>query len=477
MFEISPQIPLRFTTSAGSWVQVFSPNDGEPLTSVQYATDKDIESLLTQIKTSQPKLKNLSLKARSEILRKAARLIAEDAPRLAWIIAAEGGKPMRDAQVEVSRAQTTLNLCAEECLKLEQRVSIPMNITPAGKGHEAFVMREPIGPVLAISAFNHPLNLLAHQAGCALASGCTVVVKPAPSTPICAFELEKIFEKAGLPAGILFVVNAEIPQVEKLVTSSSFAYINFIGSAKVGWSLRQKIAPGVRIGLEHGGIAPAVVATDADLDAAAAALIKGAFYHAGQVCISTQRIFIHKSVFDKFHAKFHALAEKLITGSALKEETDVGPLIRPGEVLRIREWIAEALKEGATLSLGNEILGEGRYLTPTILLNPSRASKVMTEEIFGPVVSLTSYENIDELLEYLNQSPYAFESCIFSKDQSLAEKFSNSINSMTVVINNHNAYRVDWMPFGGHGLSGLGMGGVKYLVEEMTRMKQVILKV
>jgi acyl-CoA reductase-like NAD-dependent aldehyde dehydrogenase len=253
--------------------------------------------------------------------------------------------------------------------------------------------------------------------------------------------------------------------------------VNFIGSQKVGWSLRQKIAPGTRLGLEHGGIAPAVIAQDADLNQAAEALIKGSFYHAGQVCISTQRIFIHQDRFNEFHQKFQALAEKLITGNAVNEDTDVGPLIRKAEVERIQEWIAEAIQEGATLGLGNETSGDGRYLKPTILLNPSRLSKVMNEEVFGPVVCLSTYESIDELLDYLNQSPYAFESCLFSNDKTLWEKFTNSINSMTVVINNHNAFRVDWMPFGGHGLSGLGMGGVKYLIEEMTRLKQVISKV
>jgi acyl-CoA reductase-like NAD-dependent aldehyde dehydrogenase len=477
MFEISPKIPIQFRVSAGCWVDVQSPNDGRHLVSVQNADQMDIDFLLSQIKDAQIVMRELDAQARSRILRKAAELLAQDAPRLAWIIAAEGGKPLRDARVEVGRAQTTLNLCAQECLKLNEKITIPMDITAAGKGHVAYTIREPIGPVLAISAFNHPLNLLAHQVGCAIASGCAVVAKPAPSTPLSAYELALIFKEAGLPEGILQVVNADIPQVETLVSSPVFSYVNFIGSQKVGWSLRQKIAPGTRLGLEHGGIAPAVVAKDADLDAAATALIKGSFYHAGQVCISTQRIFVHKDRFDEFHQKFRTLAAKLVTGSAENEDTDVGPLIRKTEVDRIRDWIKAALSEGASLSLGDETLGDGQYLKPTILLNASPTSRVMSEEIFGPVVCLSAYENIDELLEYLNESPYAFESCLFSNDASLCEKFAHTINSMTVVINNHNAFRVDWMPFGGHGLSGLGMGGVKYLMEEMTRLKQVISKV
>lgn len=476
MFQLPERVPVRFCDSKGPFVTLLSPNDQKPISQIQYATSEDIEKLLTKIRGAQKKFSNISPLERSTILKKIASLIHKDAERLAWLIATEGGKPLRDARVEVARAQTTFEICAEETLNPHREI-ISMNRTQAALGHEAYTIREPIGPVLAISAFNHPLNLLAHQVGCALASGCVVVVKPAPSTPLCAFELDKIFSEAGLPHDALIVVNAEIPQVETLVKSSVFGYLNFIGSAKVGWNLRRSIAPGTRIGLEHGGQAPAVVAADADLDKAVSALIKGAFYHAGQVCISTQRIFVHQSLYQKFCDKFVAATKNLVVGDARREDTDVGPLIRKAEVTRLLGWIDESLQTGAKVLCGKSTQGDGQYLMPTVLASVPRSTRIMREEAFGPVVCLNFYQDFDELLEYLNQNEYIFESCIFSQDQALIEKFALKMNSMTVVINNHNAFRVDWMPFGGHGLSGLGMGGVKYLMEEMTRLKQVIRKI
>ncbi len=476
MIHITGEYPVNFCKSNGDYKELYSPNDSALITRIQYSTSTDIDFLLTKLPESESQIKALKAFERSEILKKTSQIIKDNTNDLAVVISTEGGKPYKDALIEVQRAALTLELCSEETLRLGGE-KIPMQRSAAGLKHLAFTSREPIGAVLAISAFNHPLNLIAHQAGCAIAAGNAVIIKPAPSTPISAYILKDLFEKAGLPKGIIEVVNAEVSLIEKLASSPQFKFISFIGSSKVGWNLRKIIAPGTRLSLEHGGVAPSLIRKDANLNLASQALTKGAFYHAGQVCISTQRIFVHKDVFEVFLSKFLTETKLLKTGDARLETTDVGPLIRKEEVIRIQSWIKEAIGKGAKLELGNETFGhQQQYLTPTILSNVPREALLMNEEVFGPVVCVNSYQDEEEIIQYLEQSPYIFESSLFTEDLSSAMNLSERIPAMTLVINNHSAYRVDWMPFGGHGLSGLGMGGVKYSIEEMTRLKQVIIR-
>lgn len=474
MFQLPGRIPLKFTESQGKYKRILSPNDGSKVTETQEATEKDIELLLSETKEIQKSIAKLRPFERAKILKEVAAEIRSQEDFYARVIATEGGKPFKDAKVEAQRAAATIELCAEETLRLEGEL-VPMERTPAGKDHLSFTVRDPIGPVLAISAFNHPLNLIAHQVGTAIASGCSVILKPASATPVSAHLLLEAFHKAGLPKNGLRVLYAEIPLVTKLVTSSIFDFVSFIGSAKVGWELRRQIAPGTRLALEHGGQAAAIVREDADLEAATTALVKGSFYHAGQVCISTQNIFVHEKVYGEFLKAFTTKAEKLVVGSAVNENTDVGPLIRAEEVTRIQSWIQDAVKDGATVHIGNK--ANGNYLSPTILTNVKRTSTIMKEEIFGPVVNINSYSDETDLLNFLNTNEYIFESALFTKDLSKALQIAKEISTMTFVINNHSAFRVDQMPFGGHKRSGLGMGGVKYAMEELTRIKQVIIKI
>lgn len=476
MFQLPARLPLTFTTSVGKDLDILSPNDGSLLTKAQHATEEDIKLILEQTKNAQSEMEALKPFERAKILKDVALDLKNQLEFLAWVIASEGGKPLKDAKAEASRAVATIELCAEETLRLEGEV-VPMERTLAGKDHFAFTIKAPIGPVLAISAFNHPLNLIAHQVGTAIASGNSVVLKPASSTPISAHFLYQAFMKAGLPKSGLRVVNASIELIERLVSSSEFNFVSFIGSAKVGWEMRKKIAPGTRLSLEHGGQAAAIVREDADLALASKALVKGSFYHAGQVCISTQRIFVHEKAFANFLGLFKKETEALVTGPATDEKTDVGPLIRPAEVERIQRWIHEAETKGAKIVLGNRVSGpQKQYLTPTILTDVPRDSTIMRDEVFGPVVCINAYQDEKELLEYLNSNPYVFESALFTKDITRAMQIAHEITTMTFVINNHSAFRVDQMPFGGHKMSGLGMGGVKYAMDELTRTKQVIIK-
>jgi acyl-CoA reductase-like NAD-dependent aldehyde dehydrogenase len=303
-----------------------------------------------------------------------------------------------------------------------------------------------------------------------------VIVKPAPATPLCAYKLQKFFFEARLPKEALTVVNADVPQIEQLASSPKIAYVTFIGSAKVGWNLRKIIAPGTRLNLEHGGLAPALVREDADVDAAVSALVKGAFYHSGQVCISTQRVYVHETVYQEFRQKFLAATEALVMGDATHEQTDVGPLIRSAEVTRIQDWISDAVSRGARVLCGNTVEGKGQYLRPTILDNVSADARLMLDEVFGPVVCLNSYRDEKAVIDHLNSGEYLFQACMFTSNIQHALRLAKQIKTMTIAINEHNAYRVDWTPFGGHRRSGLGMSGVKYLIEEMTQLKQIIFK-
>lgn len=476
MFPLKAQYQLNFTSSLGEYREITSPNDLVPFTKVQFGTAQDAEKILELIPAAQEKMRIMPSSERMRILKAVADLLGKNAEQLALLIAREGGKPLKDAMVEVARAKDTFELCAEECWRLHGE-TIPMDRTDSAKGHLNITVREPIGPVLAISAFNHPLNNLAHQTGPAIAAGNMVILKPASGTPVIAFVLGEIFLKAGLPPECFIVFTASTDHVEKILTSEKISFVSFIGSAKVGWNMRKQIASGTRISMEHGGQAPAILREDADLREAIPQLIRASFYHAGQVCISTQRIFAHRNIFEVFKNEFVQRAKKLKTGTAMDETVDVGPLIRPEEVLRIRKDIDEAMAKGAVLLCGNEVKGNAQqFLTPTVLANVPRDCHLMKNEVFGPVVCLNSYEDEEELVRYLNSNPFVFQSCLYTKDIKAALQLSQKISTMTMVVNNHNAFRVDWMPFGGHGQAGLGMGGVKYALEEMTKLKQIIIK-
>ncbi len=476
MIPLPLQFPINFKESKGPFKPLVSPNDQKVITEIQFSTAEDINWVLSHLKSSQKKMQSLKGFERAEILKKTAEQIKHNAEKLAWLIATEGGKPLIDAKAEVARAQNTMEICAEEAMRIGGE-TLPMERTAAALNHLSYSTRTPIGPVLAISAFNHPLNLLAHQVGCAIAAGCMVVIKPSPNTPLCAFKLEKYLLAAGLPPECCYVLNCEIPEIEMMVSSTEFGYVSFIGAAKIGWGLRKILAPGSRLALEHGGQAPAIIAEDADFDKAIPSLLKGSFYHAGQACISTQRIFVHESRYQDFLLKFTTETKKLITADAREASTQVGPLIRPSEAKRILSWISEAVAAGARVETGGEHLSIGeQFIAPTIITHAPREMKIMSEEVFGPLVCVNAYSDEDELLDYLNSNQYIFESCLFTESISTTMRVTQKLESMTIVVNNHSAYRVDWMPFGGHKLSGLGMGGVKYSIDEMTRLKQIIIK-
>ncbi len=410
---------------------------------------------------------------RIEILKKVARSMETRFEELAFQIASEGGKPLIDARVEVTRAIDGVDLCIKELDHLTGK-EIPMDLTQAGSGRKAFTYREPIGPVVAISAFNHPLNLIVHQVAPAVAVGCPVIIKPADDTPLSAKTFVEILHESGLPENWCQFVVCDIPTAERLVTDSRVAFFSFIGSAKVGWMLRNKLAAGTRCALEHGGAAPVIVDESADIDKMIPALAKGGFYHAGQVCVSVQRVFCPKEREWEIAQKLADLATKLVVGNAIDEKTEVGPLIRPQETNRIDLWVKEALESGGKALCGTKKLSETTY-SPTVLLNPSDQAKVSTQEIFGPVICVYSYETIEEALQRANALPYAFQASCFTNRLDIASQCIRELDATAVMINDHTAFRVDWMPFAGRRQSGYGVGGIPHTVLDMTQEKMMVI--
>ena len=411
---------------------------------------------------------------RIAILGRVATIMQSRIEELTKTAAQEGGKPLVDSKVEVLRAINGVQMAAEHVgqLKGEQ---IPMGLTKASENRLAFTTREPIGVVSSISAFNHPLNLIVHQVITAVAAGCPVIVKPALTTPLSCLLLVDILKEAGLPEGWCQAIVCENEAAELLVTDSRINYFSFIGSSKVGWYLKSKLSPGTRCALEHGGSAPVIVEPDADINELLPSLLKGGFYHAGQVCVSVQRVFVHESICDEVANQLAQMASKLVVGNQMNEKTEVGPLILPREVDRVEEWVKEALGKGAVLLTGGKRISDTCY-EPTILLNPPKDAKVSKLEIFGPVVCIYSYSNRDEAINIANSLDVHFQAAVFTKNIDTALECVKKLNATAVMVNEHTAFRVDWMPFGGRDASGIGMGGIQYSMHEMTREKLMVIK-
>jgi acyl-CoA reductase-like NAD-dependent aldehyde dehydrogenase len=411
---------------------------------------------------------------RIEILERTAQIMTEQIDTLTKIAAQEGGKPYQDSKVEVLRAVNGVKLAIEYIAHIKGE-QIPMGHTRSSSQRLAFTMREPIGLVASVSAFNHPLNLIIHQTVPAIAVGSPVIIKPAKATPLSCLAFMDILKEAGLPEGWCTAFIGEVELTQKLVTDSRINYFSFIGSAKVGWNLRSKLSPGTRCALEHGGVAPVIVEPDADIDEMLPALLKGGFYHAGQVCVSVQRVFVHEKICDEVAQRLAAMAKELIVGDPLDEKTEVGPLIMPGEVDRVEQWVNEAVEKGAVLLCGGQRLSDF-YYAPTVLLNPPEDTKISTQEVFGPVVCLFSYTDRDKAINQANALPYAFQASVFTNNLNVSLEVVKKLNATAVMVNDHTAFRVDWMPFGGRDESGIGMGGIPYSMEEMTRTKMMVIK-
>jgi acyl-CoA reductase-like NAD-dependent aldehyde dehydrogenase len=409
---------------------------------------------------------------RAAVLDRASRLVAERVDALALAIAAEAGKPLKAATIEATRCVDTLAFSAVEARKLTGE-TVPMDASGTGVGKLGIVTRVPYGVVGAISPFNFPLNLVAHKLGPALAAGNSVVLKPAGQTPISAIKLAEILLEAGVPDGWLNVVCGSGSEVGNAIVEHELTRaITFTGSAAVGWDIRSRI-PHKKVNLELGSNAPLIVNEDGDWETAADKAQLHAFSHAGQSCISIQRILLHETVADDFTSRFVANTEGLSVGDPLDPNTDVGPLISPGDRDRVKEWIDEAAAAGAEVLTGGELVDEDRCLAPTVLANPSTEIKVWREEIFGPVATISRFSNFEQAIEMANDSKYGLQAGVFTRDVGNGIKAGESLEFGAVLINEVPTFRADQMPYGGVKDSGNTREGPAYSVRELTEERFV----
>ena len=454
-------------------LKVRSPYDGHLIKEVDLDDETRIEQALTTAEELEQK-KPLPIPERISILNKTADLVEAKAEEFARQSAEEGGKPLIDSRIELTRAVQGIREAANSIGQLTGH-EIPMNLTPSSMNRMAFTTREPIGIVAAISAFNHPFNLIVHQVIPGVAVGCPVIVKPARTTPLSCLNLVNCLYEAGLPKEWVQVIICKGSQAEKFATDPRVSFLTFIGSGKVGWGLRSKLAEGARCALEHGGAAPVIVEPDADIDDALPLLAKGGFYHAGQVCVSVQRIFVHEDIVESFSSKLVAIAKNLVVGDPTDEKTEVGPLIEEGEVDRIHNWVEEAKAAGGKILTGGNKIGNTCY-EPTVILNPPYDINVSQCEIFGPVINIYSYKNRNEAIKFANDVPFAFQAAVFTNDINAALESAKDLNAAAIMINDHTAFRVDWMPFAGRKSSGLGVGGILPSMIEMTEEKLIVFR-
>lgn len=457
----------------GSPLEVKNKYNGETIGLLPAARKEDLNAAIDAAERAEEVIADMPAHKRAEILLKTATLMRERADDLAKTIAAEAGKALKFARAEVDRAISTFTIASEEAKRLHGE-TIPLDAVPAGEGYFGFWTRRPVGVIAAISPFNFPLNLVTHKVAPAIASGNTVVLKPATSTPLAAVKLCQILMDAGLPAGVInLVVGSGGTVGEWLVTDPRVDKITFTGSPEVGRHILS-VAGIKKVTLELGNTSPVVVAPDADLDFVAKRCAVGAFYNSGQVCISVQRIYSQKQVYEPFAEKFVLATEAMVVGDPLDERVDVGPMIDSKEVDRIEGWVSEAQGAGAKVLTGGK--RDGTVYHPTVLTSVDDDMKVVSEEVFAPVASIISSDDFESALRQANDTKYGLQVGVFTKDIDRVFKAVKRLNFGGVIINDTPNFRADHMPYGGNRQSGLGREGVKFAMEDMTNIQMVAIR-
>lgn len=454
-------------------IVVTSPFDGSEIGRVPSCTAADVDRAVASARAAL-RAGPLPRWKRAEVLDTAARLLAERKEEFARIIAAEAAKPIRTARAEAQRAVGTLQFAAAEARTFDGDV-VPLDAIPSGEGKVGFTMRVPIGVVGAIAPFNFPLNLVAHKLGPAIAAGCPVVLKPASQTPFSAIALaELLIDECGLPPEWLHVVTGGGGTVgNALVQHPDVAMITFTGSPEVGWDIRAKAAR-KRVGLELGNNAPVIIEANSDWKTAATKIRAAGFAHAGQSCISTQRVLVHRSIAAEFTDALVAEVASIVVGDPLDEATEVSALISPSERDRVKAWIDEAVEQGATVAHGGR-LDDAGVLVPTVLTDVRPDMNVCALEVFGPVVAVASYDTLDEAIELANDTRYGLQAAIFTRDIGDAMRAFQSLDFGGVLVNEVPTWRADQQPYGGLRDSGNTREGPRYSVREMTELRMVIL--
>jgi acyl-CoA reductase-like NAD-dependent aldehyde dehydrogenase len=450
--------------AAGERIEVRSPGTGLIAGTTTRATAADAQAAIAAAVRAFEITRRMGAFERQRILHAVARGIEQNREDLARTLALEAGKPIKAARVEVGRAIFTFDVAAEEALRLGGEY-LPLDWQKATAGRWGIVRRVPVGPVAAITPFNFPINLVAHKLAPAMAAGCSIVLKPAPQTPLSALRLAQIVEQAGWPAGALNVLPLSNEDASAIVTDDRIKLLSFTGSTAVGWRLKAQ-AGKKRVILELGGNAGVIVCEDANVAHAAARCAAGGYNYSGQTCISVQRILVQESVFEKFSADLVAHVQKLKVGDVLDEATDAGPLINEEAAKRVVEWIEEAVRGGAKLLCGGQRTGS--VVAPAVLTNTKPGMRVNCQEIFGPVVTVEKFSNYADALAELNSSPFGLQAGVFTRDFARIIEAFETLEVGAIMIGEIPSFRIDHMPYGGVKDSGLGREGLRYAIEEMT---------
>jgi acyl-CoA reductase-like NAD-dependent aldehyde dehydrogenase len=460
----------EFKTSAETF-EVKSPYDGAVVATVAKPTEADVETATAAADEVFEETRKLPVHARAEALMHISRRLDERVEEVAETIVQEGGKPLKWAKVEAARAVSTFRWAAEE-LRSDDGELMRLDTEAALGSRLGLIRRFPLGPVLAITPFNFPVNLVAHKVAPALAVGAPIVVKPATATPLGALLLGELFAETDLPPKMMSVLPIGGSEAGALVTDDRYAKISFTGSSAVGWNMRSE-APKKAITLELGGNAGVIVHSDADLERAAQRIAFGGYYQAGQSCISVQRVLVHSDVADRFNELLVGEVNKLKNGDPMNPETDVGPVIDHGSLERISQWVDEAVQSGAEILTGGK--REDPFYVPTVLANTEASMKVRCEEIFGPVVTVSTYDDFEAAVKEVNNSKYGLQAGIFTNDVNRLMSAWRDLEVGGVIANDVASFRADQMPYGGSKDSGAGREGLRYAMGEMTEPRIMVL--
>lgn len=456
---------------SGTTFEVRSPYDDRLVATVHLVGPQEIEEAIQGTVRAFEVTRHMPSWKRAEVLERISAGIAAHREEFARMIALEAGKPIRTARAEVDRAVFTFKVAAEEAKRIYGEV-LPLDWVPGTEGRYGLVRRVPLGPILGITPFNFPLNLVAHKVAPALAAGNPIIIRPSTKTPLSALRLGQLVVEAGWPEEGIAVLPTTTQDAGIMVTDDRIRMLTFTGSAAVGWALKAQ-AGRKRVTLELGGNAGVIVHHDADLDYAAERVTWGGFSYAGQSCISVQRVYAHASVYEPFVERLVDRVSALKVGDPLDEATDVGPVIDATAAERVEAWVQEAVEQGARVLVGGR--REGNLWYPTVLASIREDMRVSCEEVFAPLVGLYAYDDVMAAIRAVNDSPYGLQAGLFTSDWQIIEAAFDIIEVGGLMVNDVSTFRVDHMPYGGVKLSGFGREGVRYAIEEMTELKHMML--
>ncbi len=451
-------------------IEVRSPFDGRVIAVAHHGGPDAVERAIASVTDGFSATRALPAYRRSEVLLAISEGLEARTEDFAQALSAEAGKPIDAARGEVSRAVFTFRVASEEARRIYGEV-LPLDWLPGNEGKRAQVLRVPLGPIAGITPFNYPLNLVAHKVAPAMAAGDSIVLRPDSQTPLSSLMLGELALEAGWPRGGIAVVPTRVEHAAPFVEDERIRMLSFTGSPGVGWMLKSR-AGKKRVALELGGNAGTIVHHDADLAHAAERIAWGGFQYAGQSCISVQRVFVHDTVWDDFVAELVPQIQALVVGDPADDATDVGPVIDAGAAERIVAWVDEAVDQGATLLTGGS--AEGTLVQPTVLAEVDPSMRVACEEIFGPVISLLRYTDVDDAIAKVDDSEFGLQAGLFTNDHAVVQRAFERLEVGGLIVGDVSTYRIDHMPYGGAKASGFGREGLRYAIEEMTEMKILV---